>query len=443
MNRSGWLTACILVALAGVGVLCALTVFGLFSWFIVSGPQVGVLDVASVSAEAAEELSLAARPNLVIRSSAGDIEVTGSDRAGIEVELAKKAWGADQEAAERALEALEVAIRESGDTLELSYERPEQISLVGSRSGMDSVSFLVRVPADTRVTLETAFGDVILSDIRDDANLQTGFGRIEATSVAGAVLASTENGEISLREIDAGDGDVAAETGFGDITMVVLQAANIRIDTINGDIEGSALHAESAVGFTTRFGSIQLSDFQAETMDGGTENGNIILQDGVVVEKLEARSGFSAIDVSRVAAGSYVLFTRNGDIILAGAGGLLDLESSFGSIEVAGGEDAALSARTDNGSINYSGSLREDAAHQAKTRFGDIDLSLPADSAFDLLLKTSFGEISSEIPLELAGSINGSPVGSQELEAAINGGGPLLTLETSDGDISIHTLPGE
>ncbi|MDX1436716.1 MAG: hypothetical protein R3335_07895, partial [Anaerolineales bacterium] len=143
MNRSRWLTACILIALAGVGGLCALTVFGVFSWFIVSGPQVSVLDAASVSAEAIGELSFAARPNLVIRSSAGNIEVRGSDRAGIEVELAKKAWGADQEAAERALEALEVAIQEGGDTLELTYQRPEQINLIGGRSGMDSVSFVV------------------------------------------------------------------------------------------------------------------------------------------------------------------------------------------------------------------------------------------------------------------------------------------------------------
>ncbi len=71
------------------------------------------------------------------------------------------------------------------------------------------------------------------------------------------------------------------------------------------------------------------------------------------------------------------------------------------------------------------------------SEFGELKLSLPAETALQADLQTEFGEIKSDFDLTLA--VKGE-VDQKHLQGKINGGGPLLTVKTNNGNILLKTL---
>jgi DUF4097 and DUF4098 domain-containing protein YvlB len=423
-------------ALLAVCALCTLTVYSTFGIFSSSTSDFRFIDVNVVSTQLTEFEEYAARDNLVIRSDAGSIQVTAADVSGIEVEMVKTGWGANETEAREKAEAIKVEAAETGSTLTLTYNMPGD-RVRSADSSNQSVDFIIKVPQETAVSLHTHFGSIELEGTVGDADLETEFGGngVIVVDLVGSLDVTNAYADIEARNVDAGDGHIVLNTSFGSITTDGLAAGRIDLETNNGDLHTIGLDASESLDLKNRFGEVHVTDFSAPVMNIDNRNGEIRLEDGAVVGTLEVSNSFGNINLDTVSAAEFKVQTTNGTISMDGGSGLLELETSFGSIEARNIEAAVLQLTSSNGSIRFNGSLDPDAAHSVTTSFGDIELELPEGSAFDLRLETSFGSIDSEFRLSTSSS-SSSP-GDNRLEGAMNGGGPLIQIETSNGDIRL------
>ena len=131
---------------------------------------------------------------------------------------------------------------------------------------------------------------------------------------------------------------------------------------------------------------------------------------------LEVSSTNGAIRVSAV-EGDLELETTNGKIVAEGIGGTIDASTTNGSIEV------ELVDLTETNDVELS------------TTNGSISLYLPEDAAFTLDAETTNGGIKTDFPLTVKGKYN-----SKEVRGKVNGGGPMISLETTNGSIKILVL---
>ena len=123
--------------------------------------------------------------------------------------------------------------------------------------------------------------------------------------------------------------------------------------------------------------------------------------------------------------------TSNGGIDLSDVVGNATLTSSNGHIR-ADHISGTVEASSSNGGITLALDAPPKSNIHASTSNSGIEVSMPAASAARVRAETSNGSISSDFQVSTQGTIS-----KTHLEGAINGGGPLLDLSTSNGSIKI------
>lgn len=120
----------------------------------------------------------------------------------------------------------------------------------------------------------------------------------------------------------------------------------------------------------------------------------------------------------------YEISTEVGTISLTGLKGSYDVSNNTGSIELAEVEvDGKSSITSDAGTIRLDlNNLAEGTQLKASTEVGTVTAILPANLAYTLKTATDLGKVS----------------GAAKGKTDINGGGPLLSLQTSLGSISVE-----
>ncbi len=133
-----------------------------------------------------------------------------------------------------------------------------------------------------------------------------------------------------------------------------------------------------------------------------------------------------------------ILQTSDGSIHVTDFQGDLRAKTSDGSID-AGGRFTALDLVTSDGRIaaDAESGSKISGPWSLKTSDGSIQFHVPADLAFDLDASTGDGSIHSDLPIMVEGS-----QARNRLHGKVNGGGPTLTLRTSDGSINIGRARG-
>jgi len=118
--------------------------------------------------------------------------------------------------------------------------------------------------------------------------------------------------------------------------------------------------------------------------------------------------------------------------------GSLDAHSGDGSVHVSGRFDI-LRLRTQDGSVDVNAlrGSRMQADWRLETGDGSVRLNLPRNLPADLELRTGDGGIRMNLPVSVTGKQS-----ENEVHGKLNGGGPLLTVRTGDGSITVSPLPG-
>ena len=151
-----------------------------------------------------------------------------------------------------------------------------------SSSG-DYVQYEIRVPAQTRVSVDTSGGGINISGIRGEVRANTSGGGVGITDVVGDVLAETSGGGISLKNIK---GRVTANTSGGGVDAVAIDGpilaessgGSIELERVTGDIDADTsgggiriIEAGGHVKADTSGGGIEASFAKGNSRGGSLE----------------------------------------------------------------------------------------------------------------------------------------------------------------------------
>jgi hypothetical protein len=207
--------------------------------------------------------------------------------------------------------------------------------------------------------------------------------------------------------------------------VAVPRAFNVDAHTAGGSVEVAGLQGTVLAG--TSGGGLKFADVEGK-LSGHTSGGSISVT-GVKgpVDIDTSGGGISLKDVT----GDVEARTSGGSIEAKHVVGKLDARTSGGGIELSAitGE---VDARTSGGSVSAAFSEGVTKPVKLETSGGSISVELPGDAAVDVDAHTSAGRVTCDLPVTVQGEQKGGV-----LRGKINGGGPLLELETSAGGIRI------
>lgn len=208
--------------------------------------------------------------------------------------------------------------------------------------------------------------------------------------------------------------------------LTVPQKYNLDLNTSGGSISVDNLTGEARV--KTSGGSLSLGRIEGP-VDARTSGGSIDLQQ--TKGRLIAQTSGGGITVGEV-DGDVDVETSGGSINVNGATGNLRAHTSGGGISLRR-LHGSVDASTSGGSLSAELLEQFEAPCELSTSGGGIVIYLASGIKADIDARTSGGDVESDLPITVQGSI-----GEGKLQGKLNGGGPLLTLRTSGGDIRLR-----
>ena len=342
---------------------------------------------------------------LRVKTDMGSVIVRGGDQQGINYVVHTRAYASSEQEARRQFEGFKVTAYVKGDTG----------WIVGDWQGRQprhfSGEFSINVPREIAVLkLETDGGNVEARGISGRVEAESGGGGIHVDDIGGGVSAETGGGSI---EVGTVGGETSLHTGGGSI---VVHQANGKVvaETGGGPIE------------------IQSGGQGAVIETGG---GNITVRH--CNGKVKASTGGGSLDLGDI-GGPVEIDTGGGTIRLTSAKGHVHAETGGGGIELYGVPSAQ--AETGAGGITVkivnTGGERHDS--DLETSAGDITVYLASDVAVDVRASVDIAnghKITSDFGDIQIHSEGDWGAKTYTAEGKLNGGGPLLKVHTSTGDI--------
>ena len=210
--------------------------------------------------------------------------------------------------------------------------------------------------------------------------------------------------------------------------IIVPQQYNTDLNTTNGGISVANLTGDARA--KTSGGSLCFQDITG-TVVGHTSGGSI---EAVNVKgDVQVRTSGGSIRLGAI-QGFVSGRTSGGSIKVVDCSGGTEVRTSGGGIWL-GGIGRNVTARTSGGSIKANITIQPQGECSLRTSGGQITCTLIPDIAVDLEAKASGGRVSTDFAVE--STIQGK-VPKNRLEGSINGGGPLLKLRTSGGNIHLQ-----
>jgi DUF4097 and DUF4098 domain-containing protein YvlB len=427
------------IALLVVALALVCVGIGAVIYFANGFPTNNPFDVRNISSVLEESKTIKVdveKPiTLKVNSAAGDVIVTGGDVDSVQVKAVKTAYDSTQARADEEVKTIKYTVEQSGNAVTLKYELPKSMNF---NNNINTVDFIVTVPTETTVTVDTGFGEVSVTDTKGDAELANDFGDVTAQNIEGGLSVQTNSGTVEAISIKAGSKDIELRSDFGNITLEKASAADITFQSNSGKVTLKDVNATGDFSSKSDFGDTKYENGSAATITIESNSGKVELVKVKVSKLIKVDDDFGDIELTQATAASYDLHTNSGTITVDGAKGKLKAYTDFGNIEVTNAQSVTLDLKTNSGSVEFSGSLGEEP-HLVKSDFGNITLVLPADSQLNVDLKTDFGNIKSDLPITVTLTESSGNDGD-EIAGSINDGGVQLTVQTNSGNININAM---
>jgi DUF4097 and DUF4098 domain-containing protein YvlB len=319
-----------------------------------------------------------------VKSSAGSIHIQGALQNKITYTIREHVRAITEEGARRELGRMKFTTYSSGETVILRAD------CEGSNRG--SIDFEIQVPMGTQlVKLETDGGAVMAKNLSGRVEASTGAGGIQLDQISGVISVSSGGGNIEIGKVGS---DVQATTGGGSIRLVSA-AGHVTATSGGGNLN---IGWAKLMTLQTEAGSIRVNkcDGQIKANTGG---GNIELNEIAGTAQIETGGG--SIHIGPVSGGVRAL-TGGGTIMarLNGGGQFTDskLETQVGDIVVYVPESLG---------VNIHATVEVARGYGIRSDFGELKISSPRN------------------------------IGAREVYAdgSLNGGGPILHVHTTTGNI--------
>ena len=355
--------------------------------------------------------SLAAVKNLRVKVDMGSVVVRGGQQQAINYVIHTRSFTSSEQDARRQFESYKIS----------AYVRGDTAWIVGDWQGRHphkfSGEFTINVPREMGwIKLETEGGNVDAVGISGRVDAQSGGGSMHLDDIGGGVNVETGGGSIDVGTIS---GDIGLHTGGGSIEVH---------------------HANGKIVAETGGGSVEIqSGSQSATIETG--GGSIEVRQ--CTGKVKVSTGGGSIDLGDL-GGPAEIDTGGGSIHLTSAKGHVSAQTGGGGIELYG----VPSARAETGAGGITVKLVNTGAERSdsvlETSAGDITVYIASDVAISVRANVDMGNghrITSDFP-DLHISSEGDQWGPKTLtaEGKLNGGGPVLKVRTSTGDICFKRL---
>jgi DUF4097 and DUF4098 domain-containing protein YvlB len=353
--------------------------------------------------------SLAMAKNLKVKVDIGSVRVEGGSQQGINYVIRNHSYTGSEDRARREFENYKISAYVHGDTAWIVGDWQ------GGRPHKFSGDFVVNVPREMdEVKIETEGGNVSTNGIAGRLDAQSGGGTIRVDDIGGAINAETGGGSIDVGNVAS---DVNLHTGGG----------SIKVNSAKGKIE-----AESGGG------SVNIvSGMQGAVLETG--GGSIQVER--CAGRVKASTGGGSIDLGDI-GGPVEMETGGGSIRLSSAKGPVRAETGGGSIELNGVPSARAETAAGGITAKFVAANGEHHDSELETAAGDITVYLAPNVNISVRASIEVANghsIRSDFP-DIRVTTEGGDYGPKTVtaEGSLNGGGPVLKVRTTTGDISFR-----
>jgi DUF4097 and DUF4098 domain-containing protein YvlB len=365
--------------------------------------------------------SLAGVKNLRVKLDMGSVAVRGGQQAGVDYTLRMHSHASSEEDARRQFQAYKVNAWVKGDTAWIvgEWQGVHRVRVGGARLSIDMGS-------------ERKFsGEFAISVPREIAlvKIETEGGNIDASGLAGRVEADSGGGNMHLDDIGGG---AHAETGGGAIVVGTV-SGDIGLHTGGGAIQ--VHHANGTITAETGGGSVEI---MSASQGASIQTGGGGIEVHQCSGKVKAETGGGNIELGDI-GGPAEIETGGGSIHLSSAKGHVHAETGGGGIELYGVPSARVETGAGGIIVKFVKTGAPASDSKLETSAGDITVYIAPDVALSVRASVDLGNghhITSEFP-DIHVASEGDQWGPRSLnaEGKLNGGGPVLKVRTTTGDI--------
>lgn len=314
---------------------------------------------------------------LVIHNPRGDVTVSGSSSDGqVHVNVHTQTYSWKDSDAEQMATRLQPTFSSNDGILTLNVN-----SVEGGEADLT-----LTIPHAAPVTIQADHGDVTVNEMWAPVTVTANHGDVNVSGIDNSVSLhmNDDDASVTLHSIQ---GAVSVEGHSGDIDISEVTGDL----TLQGDFFGSTdlEHVNGAIHFNT-----SRTQFSAARLDDEFSVDN------------------DSLDASQL-LGPVVLTTQDKNITLDRVQGSVDVSNRNGSV------DLTHAAPLDAISI--------------ENRHGSVDVGLPGNVGFVLSAETRNGDMENDFGLAPEGD-----GGVHTLRGRIAGGGPTVTIATTDGDVTVR-----
>ncbi|MCU1304836.1 MAG: hypothetical protein JWQ87_5120 [Candidatus Sulfotelmatobacter sp.] len=350
--------------------------------------------------------TLAAARNVRVKLDMGSVIVRGGPQQGITYVVHAHSYSSEDEA-RRQFGSFKINAVVKGDTAWVVGEWQG-----GGHPHGFAGELVINIPRDTdSLKIETGGGGVEAAGISGHLEIESGGGKIRVDDIGGSV--GVETGGDSI-EIGTVGGDLKLETGGGNITIKSVKG-KINAETGGGNV-------------------VVLSGEQGAVVEAG--GGNVDIKR--CMGRVKASTGGGNINLGEI-GGPADIDTGGGSIRLTSAKGRVGANTGAGSIELYGVPSARVETGGGGIKVKFINTGAERSDSMLETSAGDITVYIAADVAMSIRASVDLGNghhITSDFP-DIHIASEGDKWGPRSLSAdgKLNGGGPVLKVRTTSGDI--------
>jgi hypothetical protein len=188
-------------------------------------------------------LALGATGSLDLSNVSGDITVTAGPGTSVVVDVTRESRGRTEADAAQGLQDVQVAIDTQGDhaTVETRYPKNQH----GQSPYRVSTIYHVTAPAGTRIKATSVSGNVSVSHVKGDLEVQVVSGDVTVSDAARLTNARTISGTVRLSDVTS-DAALSVSAVSGNVTLERVKAARVSADVVSGDVHANDVTCGSA-----------------------------------------------------------------------------------------------------------------------------------------------------------------------------------------------------
>lgn len=179
----------------------------------------------------AKTVKIGAAGQLELSNISGDIVITAGGGDEVRIDVLKRGRGPTDADAKRQLELVTVDIIERAGRIEVRTRYKE-----GERHINASADYTVTAPAGALVTVRSVSGDIRVTGIKGELDVETVSGDVKLDAVGELRRAKTVSGDVDISGVQV-DGTLEASSVSGDVVARAVKARRIELETVSGDVE--------------------------------------------------------------------------------------------------------------------------------------------------------------------------------------------------------------